>query len=60
MSDDYDPASEGAQMSFDDRMSYADYLNLDKLLSAQHPISTAHDEFLFICLLYTSPSPRDS
>ena len=48
MSDPYDPAREGAQMSFDGRMSYGDYLQLDRILGAQHPLSTAHDEMLFI------------
>lgn len=50
----YDPAQEGAQMAFDGRMSYADYLGLEKLLSAQHPISDAHDEMLFIVQHQTS------
>ena len=31
-------------------MSYADYLQLDKLLTAQAPISSTHDEMLFIIL----------
>ena len=48
MSDPYDPAREGAQMAFDGRMSYGDYLQIDKLLSAQAPLSDAHDEMLFI------------
>jgi hypothetical protein len=34
----YDPASEGAQMSFDGRMSYGDYLKIDTILGA---LSTA-------------------
>jgi tryptophan 2,3-dioxygenase len=50
----YDPEQEGAQMAFDGRMSYADYLGLEKLLSAQHPISDAHDEMLFIVQHQTS------
>jgi len=54
MSDPYDPAREGAQMSFDGRMSYADYLGLDRILGAQHPLSTAHDEMLFIVQHQTS------
>ena len=29
-------------------MSYGDYLHLDAILGAQHPISDAHDEMLFI------------
>lgn len=44
----YDPAVEGAQMSFDGRMSYGDYLRLDTILTAQAPLSDAHDEMLFI------------
>ncbi len=50
----YDPATEGAQMSFDGRMSYGDYLGLDAILSAQHPLSDAHDEMLFIIQHQTS------
>ncbi|MBK8697528.1 MAG: hypothetical protein IPN17_36060 [Deltaproteobacteria bacterium] len=29
-------------------MSYGEYLGLDALLAAQHPVSDAHDEMLFI------------
>ena len=54
MTDPYDPAREGAQMSFDGRMSYGDYLQLAKVLDAQHPISDAHDEMLFIIQHQTS------
>lgn len=54
MTDPYDPATEGAQMSFDGRMSYGDYLGLDAILSAQNPISDAHDEMLFIIQHQTS------
>ncbi len=54
MTDPYDPSSEGAQMSFDGRMSYTDYLRLDPILSAQHPLSGAHDEMLFIVQHQTS------
>jgi tryptophan 2,3-dioxygenase len=50
----YDPSSEGAQMSFREKMSYGDYLNLDRLLNAQVPRSTAHDELLFIIQHQTS------
>ena len=50
----YDPAKEGAQMSFDGRMSYGDYLGLDAILSAQNPLSDAHDEMLFIIQHQTS------
>ncbi len=48
MSQPRDQAQEGAEMSFDDKMSYADYLGLEKILSAQKPRSEAHDEMLFI------------
>jgi len=47
-SSDYDPAGEGAETDFARRMSYGDYLALDKILGAQHPLSDAHDEMLFI------------
>lgn len=54
MSKPYDPQTEGAQMSFKDRMSYSDYLRLDDVLNAQMPLSTAHDEMLFIVQHQTS------
>ncbi|MCA2011512.1 tryptophan 2,3-dioxygenase [Pararhodobacter sp. CCB-MM2] len=54
MSTAYDPAREGAQMAFDGRMSYTDYLGLDAILTAQHPRSDAHDEMLFIIQHQTS------
>jgi tryptophan 2,3-dioxygenase len=47
-SSDYDPAGEGAETDFTRRMSYGDYLALDAILGAQHPLSEAHDEMLFI------------
>ncbi|MBU0584959.1 MAG: tryptophan 2,3-dioxygenase [Alphaproteobacteria bacterium] len=50
----YDPATEGAQMSFEGRMSYSDYLGLEKVLDAQKPLSAAHDEMLFIIQHQTS------
>ena len=50
----YDPASEGAQMQFDGRMSYGDYLKIDTILGAQSPLSDAHDELLFIIQHQTS------
>src|SRR3954469_10430557 len=34
-------------------MSYADYLKLDQLLSAQRPLSDLHDEMLFIVIHQT-------
>lgn len=33
-----------------DRLSYGDYLDLDTVLSAQHPRSDQHDEMLFIII----------
>ncbi len=50
----YDPKDDGAQMSFDGRMAYGDYLHLDAILDAQHPLSDAHDEMLFIIQHQTS------
>ncbi|MCL1038469.1 tryptophan 2,3-dioxygenase [Shewanella submarina] len=39
---------------FKDDMSYGDYLCLDQILSAQHPLSEVHDEMLFIIIHQTS------
>ncbi len=47
-------AEEGAQLDFSKDMSYGDYLHLDALLGAQHPLSPAHDEMLFIVQHQTS------
>ena len=41
-------------MSFDGRMAYGDYLRLETVLDAQVPLSTAHDEMLFIIQHQTS------
>src|SRR6476469_3375734 len=49
-----DASREEAQMSFDGRMSYSDYLHLERLLNAQEPLSNAHDELLFIIQHQTS------
>ena len=49
-----DPADHGAEMSFDGRMSYADYLHLEAILRAQQPLGDAHDELLFIVQHQTS------
>lgn len=54
MTDPYDPAREGAQMGFDGRMSYGDYLRIDQILTAQHTLTPAHDELLFIIQHQTS------
>lgn len=50
----FNPAEDGAQMAFDGRMSYGDYLHIDRILDAQHPLSAAHDEMLFIIQHQTS------
>ncbi|TFW29319.1 tryptophan 2,3-dioxygenase [Massilia horti] len=38
----------GARMDFKESMSYGDYLGLDQILTAQHPLSPNHNEMLFI------------
>ncbi|WP_246210834.1 tryptophan 2,3-dioxygenase [Vogesella oryzae] len=43
-----------AQMDFSSSMSYGDYLGLDQILSAQHPLSPDHNEMLFIVQHQTS------
>ena len=45
---------EKAQLDFSRDMSYGDYLHLDQILTAQHPLSPAHDEMLFIVQHQTS------
>jgi tryptophan 2,3-dioxygenase len=47
-------AEEKAQLDFSQSMSYGDYLHLDEILRAQHPLSPAHDEMLFIVQHQTS------
>ena len=38
----------GGQLPLDETMAYADYLCLDAILTAQSPLTDAHDEVLFI------------
>jgi tryptophan 2,3-dioxygenase len=45
---------EGAELDFQERMSYGDYLHLDAILQAQHPLSPDHNELLFIVQHQTS------
>ncbi|MBV8501772.1 MAG: tryptophan 2,3-dioxygenase [Paucibacter sp.] len=45
---------EGAQLDFSKDMSYGDYLHLDEILNAQHPLSPEHNEMLFIVQHQTS------
>jgi tryptophan 2,3-dioxygenase len=47
-------ADEKAQLDFSKTMSYGDYLQIDTILAAQKPLSTAHDEMLFIVQHQTS------
>jgi tryptophan 2,3-dioxygenase len=44
----------GAKLDFKESMSYGDYLGLDQILSAQHPLSPNHNEMLFIIQHQTS------
>lgn len=48
------PPLDGAKLDFTDDMSYGDYLALDSLLTAQHPLSPDHNEMLFIIQHQTS------
>ena len=45
---------EKAQLDFARDMTYGDYLQLDALLGAQHPLSPEHNEMLFIIQHQTS------
>jgi tryptophan 2,3-dioxygenase len=49
-----DPHPDGAQLDFSAAMSYGDYLQLDAVLNAQHPLSPDHNEMLFIVQHQTS------
>lgn len=51
---EFEEASAGAKMDFSEDMSYGDYLGLEAILKAQHPLSEAHDEMLFIVQHQTS------
>ena len=50
----FDPETDGATTAFDGRMSYGDYLQIDKILDAQTLMTGAHDEMLFIIQHQTS------
>lgn len=45
---------EQAQLDYSRDMTYGDYLHLDELLNAQHPLSPEHNEMLFIVQHQTS------
>lgn len=40
--------------NFKEKMTYSDYLCLDTLLSSQHPLSSHHDEMLFVVVHHVS------
>jgi tryptophan 2,3-dioxygenase len=48
------PEWHGAKMDFKESMSYGDYLGLNQILTAQHPLSPNHNELLFIIQHQTS------
>jgi tryptophan 2,3-dioxygenase len=57
MIDDDQPPTElehGARLDFSQAMSYGDYLHLDALLAAQHPLSSNHNEMLFLIIHHVS------
>ena len=58
MTNDHTPdqivRDEKPQLDFSKDMSYADYLHLDAVLTAQHPLSPDHNEILFIVQHQTS------
>ncbi|AIC17904.1 tryptophan 2,3-dioxygenase [Pseudomonas chlororaphis] len=43
-----------AELNFSNSMSYGDYLDLGRILNAQHPLSPDHNEMLFIIQHQTS------
>jgi tryptophan 2,3-dioxygenase len=47
-------AHHGARLDYASTMSYGDYLHLEEILGAQHPLSGSHDEMLFIVQHQTS------
>jgi tryptophan 2,3-dioxygenase len=48
------PQHHDAKLDFSKDMSYGDYLHLDQVLAAQHPLSPDHNEMLFIVQHQTS------
>ena len=46
--------TQDAKLDFSAEMSYGDYLHLDQVLNAQHPLSPDHNEMLFIVQHQTS------
>ncbi|MDR3454440.1 MAG: tryptophan 2,3-dioxygenase [Rhodoferax sp.] len=54
MSNEQIVIEEKAKLDFSQSMSYSDYLHLDAVLGAQHPLSPDHNEMLFIIQHQTS------
>jgi tryptophan 2,3-dioxygenase len=50
----FNPADDGAEMAFDRRMSYGDYLRMDRHPWRAALLTGAHDEMLFIIQHQTS------
>ena len=50
----YRAMEDSIKTDFNNDMSYGDYLNLEQILSAQHPQSQEHDEMLFIIIHQSS------
>jgi len=50
----YRAMEDSIKTDFNNDMSYGDYLNLEQILSAQHPQSKEHDEMLFIIIHQSS------
>jgi tryptophan 2,3-dioxygenase len=46
----YRPLEDGIKTDLAGKMRYGDYLSLEKILNAQEPLSTHHDEMLFIVI----------
>ena len=44
------PLETGVRTDFEGQLHYGRYLALDRLLDCQHPVSTSHDELLFIVI----------
>jgi tryptophan 2,3-dioxygenase len=52
--DNYRAIEDSIHTDFKDDMSYADYLCLEQVLTAQNPLSNQHDEMLFITIHQSS------
>jgi tryptophan 2,3-dioxygenase len=48
--DGIDGGQDSAHFDLGESFSYSEYLHLDQILSAQHPLSLEHDEMLFVII----------